>query len=202
MRTHLTGAGSGLFVPVRTGRKQPETMSGIVYRDQIIRYGDYRKRAYDGITVCFDSFLDSNMAYVRIRGGSFAGNGWEDCNLFGMELSDVVSEMDRFDRCSMGGIRLKKVELDQDRFQNCVCAGGFWEQALLRKCSFTGCNFRGVHFEQTVVERSRFRNCVFDAGSMAGVSMSQVVFQNCVFVGHMPVLPKGCRLKRCVYEEQ
>lgn len=159
-------------------------MSEVVYRDQIIRYGDYRKKVYDRITVSFESFLESNMAYVRVRGGIFMGNGWEDCNLFGMELSDVLSE------------------LEQAVFRECTCAGSVWEQAVLKGCCFVGCNFRGAYFENTVMKKTRFLDCAFDGVRMTGVSMSQVLFQNCVFTGAGPALPGGCRLKGCVYKEQ
>ncbi len=202
MKTFTASRTSFCFMSVRSGRKQKGSMSEGVFRDQIIRYGDYRKKIYNGITVSFESFLESNMAYVRVQSGVFMGNGWEDCNLFGMELSDVLSEMDRFVRCSMGGVRLKRAELDQSGFRECTCTGSIWEQAVLKGCSFTDCNFRGAYFEKAVMKKTRFLNCAFDGVCMTGVSMSQVLFQNCVFTGTGPALPGGCRLKGCVYKEQ
>lgn len=202
MRAFTAAQASSAGCLYKSRRKQKDSMSEVVYRDQIIRYGDYRKKVYDRITVSFESFLESNMAYVRVRGGIFMGNGWEDCNLFGMELSDVLSELDRLVRCSLGSARLKRAELEQAVFRECTCAGSVWEQAVLKGCCFAGCNFRGAYFENTVMKKTRFLDCAFDGVRMTGVSMSQVLFQNCVFTGAGPDLPGGCRLKGCVYKEQ
>ena len=128
------------------------------------------------------SFLKINLAYVRMERGDFVGDGWEDCNLFGLQLLDGRMEREEFLRCSMGNTRFERMELSGVRFCSVAFMGSVWRNVTIKKGKFKNCNFRGMCFIESVIEKTTFQGCVFDKMDMKEVTMSKVVFVDCVFL--------------------
>lgn len=155
-------------------------VSELIRKNAIIREGSFRKKAYDRAVLEFCSLLGINMAYMQVQGGgSFLGNGWESCNLFGLALRDVTVEMDRFRRCSMGSTDFRGVRLEDVRFCGCSFAGSVWTGTVVEGGVFQDCSFRGMRLQKVRFRKTVFQKCVLDDCCLEAVTMEMVRFQGC-----------------------
>ncbi len=173
----------------------------LICKNKIIRNGNFRSMVFRRTHVRFCTFLGTNMAYVKIlEGGTWAGDGWESCNLFRLTMERVTVEMEEFKWCSMGNTRFAEVRLEAVRFQRCALQGSLWTGTELTGCVFQDCNFRGMRFAGGKMERVKFRNCIFDETDLYDVSMRKVYFQNCRFCGGRVPQGPGCSFQNCDLE--
>ncbi len=157
-------------------------MADWVFQNAIVREQSFRGKSYQDAVGKFSSFLEVNLAYVQMERGDFVGDGWEDCNLFGLQLLDGRMEREEFLRCSMGNTRFERMELSEVRFCSVAFMGSVWRNVTIKKGKFKNCNFRGMCFIESVIEKTTFQGCVFDKMDMKEVTMSKVVFVDCVFL--------------------
>lgn len=170
-------------------------MVDFVFRDAIVRRQSFQGGSYQDVAVTFSSFLEVNLAYAQMERGYFLGDGWEECNLFGLQLLDGRMEREEFLKCSMGNTRFKRVELYGVWFSSVVFMRSVWEKMTVKRGKFKNCNFRGMRFLETIIEKTIFRDCVFDNTDMEEIKMSEVVFVNCVFLRGQKVPASGCKIK-------
>ncbi len=171
-----------------------------MFRNVIVRGEEFGRRVYTRALVRFSSFIRVNLAYVKIDGGSFVGNGWERCNLFGMQLSEAQVERDQFIYCSMGSSKWKRTTLEGVEFCETACTGSIWREVTMENCHFQKCNLRGMCFRDSVMEQVVFLECIFDDTDMEKVRMSGVLFIDCMFQGKQKLPQTGYQLKNCRFE--
>lgn len=175
-------------------------MAKLVYQDAVVKGKEFQRRVFTYAVVRFTTFFRVNLAYGNINGGTFVGNGWVRCNLFGLKLSGIKIEKDEFSHCNFGSAELRNIEFEGVRFLETVCSGGNWEESVLKNCSFQKCDFRKMRFAHMVIKCVEFQECIFDETNLEQTEMSEILFTDCVFMGNQKVPKHGCRIRNCRLE--
>ena len=178
------------------------TDKDFVYRGQIIRNEDFRRRYYEKANIQFCSVLHTNLSGSRIRDrGAFIGNGWYGCSFSGSDYSGIRMVMEEYKGCVLGNSVFRYVQMVELQAEGCNYTGSRWYDSEFCKCAFRGCCFRKTGFLRGRIDETTFLDCVFDEALLEGTELSGVIFRNCFFRAQKEERPDGCSFQNCTFEK-